>query len=140
MIGTATRDDAEALAAIHATCFTKAWSADEFAELFDAPGLIAVIDGSASGMALARVIADEAEILTIGVRPEARRDSIARQMMDEVMSRAHAAGADRLFLEVSKTNQAARTLYNRIGFAETGRRPRYYADGSDALILSKDLR
>jgi ribosomal-protein-alanine N-acetyltransferase len=48
-------------------------------------------------------------------------------------------GAVRLFLEVSTRNPAARGLYQQSGFQQVGRRRAYYADGSDALVLSKDL-
>jgi ribosomal-protein-alanine N-acetyltransferase len=44
-----------------------------------------------------------------------------------------------MFLEVSERNAAARALYAAAGFAEVGRRRRYYADGADALVLRRDL-
>ena len=50
-----------------------------------------------------------------------------------------ARGAATMFLEVSTRNEAARTLYARAGFTEVGRRARYYADGSDALVLRAAL-
>jgi ribosomal protein S18 acetylase RimI-like enzyme len=40
-----------------------------------------------------------------------------------------------MLLEVSASNQAARALYESLGFSKAGRRRRYYADGADALIL-----
>ena len=44
-----------------------------------------------------------------------------------------------MFLEVSEANAPARALYRRLGFAEVGRRPRYYDDGGDALVLRLPL-
>jgi ribosomal-protein-alanine N-acetyltransferase len=48
-------------------------------------------------------------------------------------------GAARLLLEVSAANQAARALYESLGFIKQGQRRRYYADGADALILALEL-
>jgi ribosomal-protein-alanine N-acetyltransferase len=44
-----------------------------------------------------------------------------------------------MFLEVSATNDAARRLYDGAGFVEVGRRPRYYADGTDAVLMQRAL-
>ncbi|MBO0713017.1 MAG: hypothetical protein J2P47_17235, partial [Acetobacteraceae bacterium] len=55
------------------------------------------------------------------------------------MAEAARRGAGAMFLEVAVTNGRAQRLYQRAGFAETGRRRRYYADGSDALILCAPL-
>jgi ribosomal-protein-alanine N-acetyltransferase len=90
-------------------------------------------------MILIRVAADEAEILTLAVAPEARRTGLGRALLDAACEAARAAGAVRLFLEVSATNQAARALYDAAGFQQIGRRRRYYADGSDALTMSLTL-
>jgi ribosomal-protein-alanine N-acetyltransferase len=56
------------------------------------------------------------------------------------MAGAAARGAAAMFLEVSDRNAAARALYAASGFAEVGRRRRYYADGANALVLSRALR
>ena len=95
------------------------------------------------GFILVRTVADEAEILTLAVRPADRRRGIAAGLVARGASVAAAQGASRLFLEVAEDNDAARGLYERAGFVEAGRRPRYYAraDGSrtDALILTLNL-
>jgi ribosomal protein S18 acetylase RimI-like enzyme len=44
-----------------------------------------------------------------------------------------------MFLEVDMGNFAAQALYRRLGFVQVGRRPRYYANGADALVLRADL-
>jgi ribosomal-protein-alanine N-acetyltransferase len=102
------------------------------------PGVFALLD-EAGGMILVRVAADEAEILTLGVAPKARRAGLGRALLDAACEAARAAGAARLFLEVAATNQAARALYDAAGFAQIGRRRRYYADGTDALMMSRPL-
>ncbi|WP_428530920.1 GNAT family N-acetyltransferase [Rhodopila sp.] len=90
-------------------------------------------------MILVRIAADEAEILTLAVRPELRRGGIGSALIADATVRAAAMGAARLFLEVSIANRAARLLYARMGFVKAGTRPHYYSDNSDALVLRRDL-
>ncbi len=90
-------------------------------------------------MVLARAAADEAEILTLGVVPTARRRGLGRALLDAAKAEAARRGARAVFLEVSTHNAAARRLYLASGFVEAGLRRRYYADGSDALLLRADL-
>lgn len=128
------------LAAVHVQCFTRAWSATEIAGLMAQTavhGLLAMGDGDDTGMALLRVVADEAEILTIGVVPESRSRGLGRQLLDALEEAAQTAGAVRIFLEVSQANASARRLYDQAGYSEIGLRKAYYADGNDAHILEK---
>jgi ribosomal-protein-alanine N-acetyltransferase len=124
------------MAAIHAAAFAggEVWSAPIMAAQLSLPGVFGLID-EAGGMILARVAADEAEILTLAVAPAARRRGLAAALVREAARTARQRGAARLLLEVSATNHAARALYAGLGFTEQGRRRAYYADGSDALIL-----
>jgi ribosomal-protein-alanine N-acetyltransferase len=94
---------------------------------------------SAGGMILARVAADEAEILTLAVAPEQRRGGVGSALLSAAMDRAAERGAVRMFLEVAVTNDAARALYSAHGFTEAGLRRQYYTDGTDALILRSTL-
>ncbi len=91
------------------------------------------------GLVLARAPADQAEILTIAVRPEARRRGIARQLIEAAVAEAERRQAKSMFLEVADGNDAARALYQALGFAEESVRRRYYADGQDARILKRTL-
>lgn len=137
---TAGPGDAALLAMIHAACFPprEAWDAEAIAALLGTPGTAALRVG-ADGMAMLRVAADEAEILTLAVRPEARRRGVGRALLAAAMEAAAAAGARRMLLEVAEGNAAARALYAAAGFVQAGRRARYYADGGDALVLAADL-
>lgn len=131
---------AAALAAIHAAAFPprERWGADAMALQLGLPGAFGLIDAR-GGLVLARVAADEAEILTLAVLPAARRQGIARALLAAAAGRAAAGGAVSLFLEVSAANLAARRLYAGCGFAPVGRRARYYPDGADALIMRRAL-
>ena len=138
-----TRSEAppEALAALHAAAFPAPWDAAAFAALSAQPGVLALVEDD--GFILIRVVADEAEILTLAVRPEARRRGLGARLVAAAAARAAALGAERLFLEVAQDNAAARGLYARSGFAEVGRRRGYYArpgaTAVDALTLALNL-
>ena len=128
----------EALAVLHAEAFDTPWDAASLSALLDSPGVFAV--EQPDGFILIRVVADEAEILTLAVRPAARRSGLGGRLVEAAVIRAAALGAERMFLEVAEDTVAARALYARAGFVEAGRRRGYYArsDGSreDALILA----
>lgn len=133
-----------AMAKLHAELFEEPWDEAAIAGLIGHPGSVALIASlgkptEVAGFVLAQAAADEAEILTIGVAPGARRQGIAAKLMDGLRRAAARAGAKALFLEVAESNEAARGLYQRLGFTEAGRRKGYYVrkDGSkeDALVL-----
>ena len=129
------------MAALHAAAFESPWGEAEIAALLRGPGGMAfAADG---GFILIRVAADEAEVLTLAVAPEARRRGAGRALVREGVAAARAAGAEAMFLEVASDNAAALALYAGEGFAEVGRRRGYYARGrgqaADALVLRRAL-
>ena len=136
--GGRTVTDPAVLAAIHAEAFDAPWDAAAFADLLAQPGVLAFVEPD--GFILIRVAADEAEILTLAVRPAARRRGVAARLTARAVVAARAGGATRLFLEVAEDNTGARALYEALGFLLAGRRRGYYArkDGpaADALILA----
>jgi ribosomal-protein-alanine N-acetyltransferase len=135
----ATLGDVDALAVIHAACFAESWSSESFASLLAAPGTFALL--SSDGFILARTAGDEAEILSLGVRPNARRNGQARALVVDAAARA--AGAAAMFLEVGADNAPARGLYAGLGFREAGVRKGYYRERGkppqDALTLKAEL-
>lgn len=133
---TATVAHAAILAAVHATAFPprERWGIDAISLQLALPGVFGFLDPR-GGMLLARATGDEAEILTLAVEPRTRRQGVATALLTKALAEARRRGARSVLLEVSVNNAAARALYRRAGFVEVGRRPRYYADGSDAMIL-----
>ncbi len=127
-------------AAIHAAAFppAEAWGEDAIALQLALPGAFGLLDGR-GGMLLARVAAEDAEVLTLAVEPGARRQGIARTLLQAAIAEARSRGATALFLEVATANAAARALYRQAGLGKVGRRRRYYADGSDAIVLRMKL-
>lgn len=77
----------------------------------------------------------EVEIHNVAVRPEWRRRSVGRRLVEHVVAEARAVGAERISLEVRVHNHPAIGLYRSLGFCETGKRRGYYANGEDALIM-----
>ncbi len=121
---------------LHKLCFPhKPWSASDFAELKQSG---CDIIASQNGFVVWRVVADEAEIITIGVHPDARESGIASAMLALVENDVRKRGGKKLFLEVAENNTAAIKLYTTNGFKQIAVRPKYY-DGIDALLMEKSL-
>ncbi len=129
-----------AMAAMHAAAFPsgQAWDEAAIAALLGLPGCFGLVHRS-GGMLLARVIAGEAELLTLAVAPSVRRRCIGATLLRRATAQAAAGGAAAMFLEVSAANAPARALYAASGFRPAGRRAQYYPDGSDALVLRAAL-
>jgi ribosomal-protein-alanine N-acetyltransferase len=82
---------------------------------------------------------DVAELQRIAVAATRRRTGIASDLLARVEQEAQRRQVDRLLLEVREDNHGACSFYAARGFTEIDRRPRYYADGTTAVILVKDL-
>ncbi|MEO0720667.1 MAG: ribosomal protein S18-alanine N-acetyltransferase [Pseudomonadota bacterium] len=144
MIRHAHGKDASELAALHARCFDRPWSAHAFKDLLKLKTTLALVaeDHSVDALSLVARLSDEAEILTLAVNPDRRRTGLARQLLQEAFANLKAAGTRRLFLEVSEHNSAAIALYASFGFAVSGRRPNYYLEGTqraDAILMTRLL-
>ena len=140
--------DAQLVGRLHADSFGRPWSAAAFSRLLadrTCFGWCAILAGedTALGFVLARMVADESEILTLGVSPKYRRCGIGCNLLLAVLDEAVRGGVRRVVLEVGADNEAARALYIANGFLEVGRRPAYYRiageSGEDALILARAL-
>ncbi|MCC5969441.1 MAG: GNAT family N-acetyltransferase [Pararhodobacter sp.] len=133
------------LARLHALCFTAPppWNAASFSELLSSPHVFLLIAPGAHAFALVRVVAPEAELLTLATDPAARRQGLASGLVARVEAEARSRGAETLFLEVAEDNTPARALYSLCGFTCTGRRPGYYRppEGQPvaALLLCKSI-
>lgn len=133
----------EALTALHARAFTtpRPFTAKEFRALLDTPGCF--LCTAPHGFALGRVIADEAELLTIAVDPEHTRQGVGRHLLAAFEAEARRREATRAHLEVAANNTAAQALYAAQRYLAMGQRNGYYRmpDGTrvDAVILQKAL-
>lgn len=129
-----------ALAALHLRCFgahPRPWSAAEIDALLANP--LNFLLETPQGFLIGRTVADEAELLTVAVSPESRRQGIARALLARFHQTAHTRGASEAFLEVASDNPAARALYLAEGWAEIGLRRSYYTPGIDAVLMRRAI-
>lgn len=124
------------IAELHKLCFPhRPWGADEFRDLKKSG---CEIVASENGFIVWRTVLDTAEIITIGVHPDARGAGIASAMMTIMENEVQKEGATKIQLDVSAENAPAIALYKKLGFIENGRRPKYY-DGIDAILMEKTI-
>ena len=153
---------ARVIAGLHLQCFADVlggavWSVASIVRVLSLPGSYAYLAAVApetaaraeaaapipAGFVLARTLAGESEILSLGVIAAWRRHGTARALLRAAMTRAGQAGAARTLLEVAEDNMAARGLYAAEGFAPVKRWPRYYRQpggtAAAALVFARDL-
>lgn len=131
--------DLPAVMEIDAASLPRPWSEAIWRSELESPfGLYLVLEEGDEiiGQIGVRSVLDELHVTNVAVRPEHRGRGYARAMIRGALSAY--PDARLVHLEVRPTNRAARTLYQSLGFRETGRRPRYYGD-EDALLMTLDL-
>ena len=123
-------------------CFGEGWTRSQCAGILPMNGVTLTIGedaGKTVGFALARAVADEAELLLIAVDPERQGSGAGSSLLQHFIANARAGGASRLHLEVRDGNPAV-GLYRAAGFVTAGRRRNYYRgpDGVryDAVTLT----
>ena len=81
----------------------------------------------------------EADILTVAVLPEYRRQGIAKEFMRQIEEWARERGASAMMLEVEHTNESAIELYKSLGYMKISVRMDYYGPGQDAFVMRKEF-
>ena len=81
----------------------------------------------------------EADILTVAVLPEYRRQGIAKEFMRQIEEWSKERGASAMMLEVEHTNESAIELYKSLGYMKISVRMDYYGPGKDAFVMRKDF-
>ncbi len=99
------------------------------------PAMPLPADAPLVGYAGSWVVDGDVQVLKVGVDPAFRRRGLARALVARVAADARNLGARTASLEVRASNDGARALYEALGFASLGVRPRYYSDGEDAVIM-----
>jgi ribosomal-protein-alanine acetyltransferase len=136
----ATLDDVPAVIALEKQAVTAAhWSAEQYRAVFS-PGEISrvalVIEDrdAIQGFLVARGVASEWELEDIAIAGPARRRGLGTRLLGEFLDTARSRGATAVFLEVRESNSAARRLYEKWAFSESGRRANYYLNPAEAAI------
>ena len=139
----ATAEDIQRLVQIAKEAGTAAqWKPEEYEKIFATNGithraaLVAEKAGQVAGFVIGHQIREEWEIENVAVTLEARRHGLGEKLLREFMRVAGERGCRTIFLEVRESNLAARALYRKWTFLETGRRKEYYENPpEDALLL-----
>lgn len=138
--------DAARLAQLHGASFHRGWGEGEFeGMLTERNTLVHRLKAGRKviGFAVSRMAADEAEILSIAVDAGYRGRGLSHNLLLTHLGHLAGRGVRTVFLEVEESNQPARRLYDRTGFAVAGRRERYYREPNgeqlNALLMRRDL-
>ena len=124
------------------------WTGQQYEDLFGHSGqarlvLVAEQDDASrlSGFLIARHVSPEWELENIVVAEECRGKGLGTQLMLAFLREAEKSNGESVFLEVRESNDAAKALYEKVGFRQTGRRKSYYTDPlEDAILYAKTLR
>lgn len=142
-IRAATLADVASIVAIERGSFADPWSATAFAGMLSGPRTrmqVVTDSGSVVGYAVLLLAPPDADLADLAIAPDARGRGLGRALLDAVIAAARDAGVSRIFLEVRESNAPAIALYERAGFAECGKRSRYYRDPvEDALVYRMNV-
>ena len=131
---------ADLMTALHQQSFDTPWKKEDFEALLKLPTTKGLI--SEKGMIVCSICGEDAEILTLCVSPEYRKQGIATQMIEEMTQYLKKFQVASFFLEVNVNNIPALKLYEKCGFVQVGKRKDYYKTSQgrqDALILKKKV-
>ena len=128
---------AKPLAELHALCFAKPWTQENFLQILSLPTTIGY--GNDKAFILCSDLTQDIEILTLAVLPSERRKGIATLLLKEIQNLVIKQNKNNIFLEVNATNIPAQQLYLKCGFIQTGKRKNYYHENGktfDALCFT----
>lgn len=135
--------DLHEIMAIENSSFSSPWSTRFFLEeLRDhrSHSLLCEIDDRIAGYIIFWSLAGVVDIHNLAVHPACRRKGIGRGLLGAAIREAQCSKASRITLEVRKSNEPAKRLYQSLGFTPQGVRKGYYSDnGEDALIMVLNL-
>jgi ribosomal-protein-alanine N-acetyltransferase len=152
LIRSATPADIPSLITLERQCASAAhWTEEQYRQAFQSQEvgverLVLVSECSdaareVDGFLVALNLGPEWELENIVVAPAARRNRLATRLLDALFVTAAEQKSDAVFLEVRESNVAARTLYEKVGLEQTGRRKSYYANpAEDAVLYRRALR
>lgn len=142
----ATEDDLARIEAIERQVHVAPWSMEHFrAELIKPFSHFWVMtddetDEIVAGYIVFWIMGEQAEILNVATSPSHRGQGFAKYLVRKAAGTALKDGAQRLVLDVRKSNQPAIGLYQGIGFSITQVRKAFYtSNGEDAYGMTLPL-
>ncbi len=141
VIEAARKKDLEAVWAIEQASFHHPWTRAMFQEeLAKYPASLFVLKEMPGervlGYSCFWTLSGELQLVNIAVHPDLRGKGLGRKLLNHLLQEAESREAEKIFLEVRPSNQAAIGLYERLGFKVLYHRPRYYApEGEDAWVM-----
>lgn len=133
----------DAILGIEKSAFPTPWNRAMFSSEIEAPFsyLWALVrEDACIGYICFWLLAGEIHLLNLAVHRQERRKGWGRYLLDAMIQAGRSKGAELAWLEVRPSNAAAQRLYQKTGFKQTGRRPRYYRDTKeDALVMSRSI-
>jgi len=139
-----TRDDIDDVLAIEEAAFTNPWTRSMYLAELENPAvsycfLARDANRRAAGFCSFWRVLDELHINNLAVLPDLRRTGIGSLLLEFALKKGVELGAHRATLEVRRSNEAARLLYERFGFSVAGVRVAYYSKPvEDALVLWRE--
>ncbi len=136
------REDIPFLISSKSLGFNDAWDEGMLESAFASHrffGFVAERDGKKLGYITLDKGMDDADIETVFVIPEARRNGVAKELILKALDSIKEQKIDRVLLEVRDGNAPARKLYESCGFIEINKRKKYYSDGENAVIYLKEI-
>lgn len=135
--------DVPAIAELEKLCFSDPWSENSIASELDnrlSYWLVAEVDGKIAGYVGSQSVLDAADMMNLAVSPDYRQQGIGQALVNSLVHHLQENHVIALLLEVRVSNAPAIRLYEKLGFVQVGRRPKYYHNPrEDALILRKEL-
>ncbi len=136
-------EDVPFVAELEKRCFSAPWSENMIISSLESRlscWLVADVDGCVVGYVGSEAVLDSADMMNIAIAPEYRRQGIGQMLVYGLIERLQKKQIAFLLLEVRVSNASAIAMYEKLGFEQVGRRPRYYTNPrEDALILRKEL-
>ena len=130
------------IAQLEKICFPDPWSENSIASELDnklAYWLVALEGDTVAGYIGSQTVMGETDMMNVAVHPDYRRQGIAQALVTGLVEALKEKESHCLTLEVRASNAPAQKLYEKLGFLQIGRRPRYYHNPrEDALILRKE--
>lgn len=143
IIRPAAAGDIEGISLVERESFSDPWGDSLFYDAVNDRNFhnfVSTEDGKVTGFIISTWILPDVEIQDIAVAKESRGRGIGKRLLQCLFKAAAEDGAERILLEVRKSNTPALSLYKKAGFTEDGIRPHYYEDPvEDAILMSAYL-